>query len=187
MSETAGISETDLDTAQDSVDQNETLSESDQQANAASRSPARSDPGPMEKFRKLYRVLTMLEQRVVIPFPRNSNEMPPEALETLSEIAEVLIYYPGISIRIVGYTDTSGVESYNKSLSRFRANIVKSYLVGKGVEREQITAVGMGAQNPIGENQTSRGRKINRRVEIALNEDKSFSVPPQPATGPRRE
>ncbi len=81
----------------------------------------------MEKFKKLCRVLTLLEQRVTITFPRDSNDISAEAVDILSAIAEVLIYYPGISIRIVGYTDSSGVYSYNKSLSQFRANIVKSY------------------------------------------------------------
>jgi len=134
--------------------------------------PAEPPPAEgMEKFKKLYRVLTMLEQKVTINFPRDSNEISTEALEVLSEISDVLIYYPGISINVIGYTDSTGVYNYNKSLSRFRANIVKSYLVGRGVKPAQITASGMGPQDPIAENKTLSGRKINRRVEIVLNEE----------------
>jgi len=157
------------DTSQDKPEQDKLSSvKPDVEFQAEGQPPAADTT---EKFKKLYRVLTLLEQKVTINFPRNSNEMTPDVIGVLSDIAEVLIYYPGISIRVIGYTDASGVYSYNKSLSRFRANMVKGYLVGRGVQAEQITTIGMGPQNPIGENKTATGRKINRRVEIMLNEE----------------
>ncbi len=55
------------------------------------------------------------------------------------------------------------------SVSEFRANIIKSYLVGKGVEPSRISAAGMGPQNPIASNETAEGRSFNRRVEIEFN------------------
>ena len=45
---------------------------------------------------------------------------------------------------IKGYTDNAGSDTYNKKLSAFRANIVKSYLVGKGVDAKRIDVFGMG-------------------------------------------
>jgi outer membrane protein OmpA-like peptidoglycan-associated protein len=59
-----------------------------------------------------------------------------------------------------------GVPSYNDTVSKFRANAVKSYIIGKGAEPQQIIAFGLGARNPIATNDTIQGRRQNRRVEI---------------------
>ena len=77
-----------------------------------------------------------------------------------------------LEISVKGYTDALGRPAYNKKLSRFRANIVKSYLVAKGVNAERIDAIGMGEKDPLGLNTTDEGRKANRRVEIELVTDR---------------
>jgi OOP family OmpA-OmpF porin len=51
--------------------------------------------------------------------------------------------------------------------------MVKGYLVGKGVEPLKINALGLGPKDPIASNETDKGRKMNRRVEIELNFDNS--------------
>ncbi|MBW2410792.1 MAG: OmpA family protein, partial [Deltaproteobacteria bacterium] len=76
---------------------------------------------------------------------------------------------PGVKVSVEGYTDSSGSYSYNISVSQFRANTIKSYLVGKGVNPAQITAAGLGPESPIAGNDTEAGRRQNRRVEIKLN------------------
>ena len=55
-----------------------------------------------------------------------------------------------IEIVVPGYTDTLGDYHYNKKLSEFRANIVKSYLVAKGISPLRIQTLGMGEENPSG-------------------------------------
>ncbi len=117
-------------------------------------------------------IIALLRGKVSINFSHNSNEVSDDAVKILGKIADVLIKYPKLKIGVIGYTDSSGIYSYNKSLSRFRANIVKSYLTGKGAMPEQITAIGMGPQNPVKTNSTWQGRKSNRRVEIVLYEEK---------------
>ena len=69
---------------------------------------------------------------------------------------------------IKAYTDDAGSYAYNKKLSAFRANIVKSYLVGQGVSPKRVKAVGMGEEDPIESNRTATGRRANRRVEVEL-------------------
>ena len=83
-----------------------------------------------------------------------------------------MIHNPEARVNISGYTDSSGAYSYNVSISQFRANIVKGYLVGKGVQPLNIEAVGLGPENPMASNETEKGRQTNRRVEIELNIDK---------------
>ena len=89
----------------------------------------------------------------------------------LDRIAGFMVSNPDASINISGYTDSSGAYSYNMSVSQFRANMVKGYLVGKGVDPFKIDAIGLGPKNPIATNTTEKGRETNRRVEIELNID----------------
>jgi general secretion pathway protein A len=112
------------------------------------------------------------DRKIVIYFKHNSNDLPDPAYKTLDRIAEFMIHNPEAKVNISGYTDSSGAYSYNVSVSQFRANIVKGYLVGKGVHPLKIEAVGFGPDNPIASNETEKGRQTNRRVEIELNIDK---------------
>jgi general secretion pathway protein A len=72
------------------------------------------------------------------------------------------------NIVIKGYTDSFGSNEYNRNLSAFRANVVKSYLAGKGIHPTRIKAMGMGDVAPLKPNTTSEGRAANRRVEIEV-------------------
>ena len=111
------------------------------------------------------------DRKIVIYFKHNSNDLPAQAYEMLDRIAAFMVNNPDTNINISGYTDSSGAYSYNMSVSQFRANMVKGYLVGKGVEPLKIEAQGLGPKNPIASNATEKGRQTNRRVEIELNID----------------
>ncbi|MFZ7126620.1 MAG: AAA family ATPase [Desulfobacterales bacterium] len=106
---------------------------------------------------------------LLVYFQTNSNELTPEAYEVLEQTARVLEDHPEVSVDIRGYTDASGGYEYNVKISEFRANIVKTYLVGKGVAPERAQTFGMGPENPIASNETFEGRQLNRRVEIEFN------------------
>jgi len=113
------------------------------------------------------------DRKIVIYFKRNSNDLPDRAYDMLDRIADFMVHNPETNININGYTDSIGSYSYNVSVSQFRANMVKGYLVGKGVEPIKIKALGLGPKNPIASNETDKGRQMNRRVEIELNLDSS--------------
>ncbi len=104
--------------------------------------------------------------KVTLFFLHNSNELTREAMGPLDQVADFLKTRPEFRIDIRGYTDSVGTLSYNLSVSQFRANSIKSYLVGKGVAEGNITALGMGPKDPIASNETPAGREQNRRVEI---------------------
>ena len=70
------------------------------------------------------------------------------------------------SVNAVGYTDNVGSPGYNDALSRRRADAVKAYLVGKGVDASMISTAGKAAQDPIADNDTADGRARNRRTAI---------------------
>ena len=79
---------------------------------------------------------------------------------------------------VAGYTDNVGGESYNYQLGQRRAEGVAGYLVGKeGVDPTQVRAVSYGASRPVADNNTARGRRTNRRVEILVYQEKISSAP----------
>lgn len=103
---------------------------------------------------------------IIIRFKHNTNELDKNGLSLINKYAEVLQKYPDIKIDVTGYTDSMGAPLYNMNLSKLRANIVKSFLLGKGIKTEQIRVRGLGSENPVDNNDTSIGRQMNRRVEI---------------------
>jgi len=69
-------------------------------------------------------------------------------------------------VTAVGHTDSIGPASYNEKLSQRRAQAVKAYLVGKGLEPAMIDTDAKAAGAPVASNDTSAGRAKNRRTEI---------------------
>jgi len=105
---------------------------------------------------------------LTVNFKVDSNELTPGDMQDLDRIAALLNARGDIRAKVTGYTDAVGNLRYNLKVSEFRANIVKIYLVGKGVAADRITSVGMGPANPVEPNDTLEGRRRNRRVEIEL-------------------
>ena len=68
----------------------------------------------------------------------------------------------------VGHTDSIGTDAYNQKLSIRRAEAVKAYLQGKGVDSNRIYTEGKGEGQPVADNKSSEGRAKNRRVEIEV-------------------
>ena len=69
---------------------------------------------------------------------------------------------------IVGYTDDTGSDEYNKDLSQRRAESAKAYFVKNGIAAKRITAKGAGETNFVASNETVQGRAQNRRIEIEM-------------------
>ena len=105
----------------------------------------------------------------VIFFNQDSNTLSAKAMEKLDRVDEIIFKSQQAEITLNGYTDSYGSPSYNKIVSETRANVVKIYLIGKGVEPSKIKTMGYGAQNFLATNRTKEGRQFNRRVEIELN------------------
>ena len=68
----------------------------------------------------------------------------------------------------VGHTDSIGTDAYNEKLAIRRAEAVKTYLRGKGIDANRIYTEGKGEKQPVADNKTSAGRAKNRRVEIEV-------------------
>jgi outer membrane protein OmpA-like peptidoglycan-associated protein/outer membrane protein W len=85
----------------------------------------------------------------------------------LDEIAIIMNDYPKAKFLIEGHTDNIGSTSSNQLLSEERASTVLNYLTSTGnVASDRLFFVGRGELNPGFDNNTSEGRKINRRVLV---------------------
>jgi outer membrane protein OmpA-like peptidoglycan-associated protein len=103
-----------------------------------------------------------------ILFQTGSDVITTESFGPLNEVATILKSDPGLELRIDGHSDNVGVPSANLALSQKRANAVKKYLVAKGIESNRLSATGFGQQQPVADNSTRAGQRINRRVEMRL-------------------
>lgn len=118
----------------------------------------------------------IIEQTLVVravDFEFNSAQLTAPARQTLDEVAASLVKQPELKIEIQGYTDSTGSPEYNLRLSQKRAESVRDYLMGKGVNPAALTAKGFGVANPIATNKTTDGRAQNRRVAFQVT-----SAPP---------
>lgn len=112
-------------------------------------------------------------------------ELKPAARERLARISGILLAYPDLRLEIDGFTDATGSEDFNQKLSEKRAGTVRDYLVDAGVPINNVVAKGMGESNPIADNSTAAGRKLNRRVEMIVSGDViGTAVGTQPGTDP---
>ncbi len=127
-----------------------------------------SEPAPVATAPPVYQILP--DSPNVIFFDNDSNDLSDTAIEKLERIFEILTDKPEATLMLNGYSDAYGADSYNQMISEIRANAVKSYLVGKGIDPARIMALGHGAQRFIGSNKTREGRRMNRRVEIQIIE-----------------
>jgi outer membrane protein OmpA-like peptidoglycan-associated protein len=122
----------------------------------------------IDELRKVWEVPSIPPPKTVINFDHNSNDLSDGDFETLDPIGAFVSQHPHAKIIIKGYTDSYGKYLYNKKISEFRANLVKSYFVGRGISPSRIQVFGMGSENPRRSNRTREGRMLNRRVEINI-------------------
>lgn len=84
---------------------------------------------------------------------------------------EVLIQYakeflPDSKLIIRSHTDSKGSRASNFKISRRRGNVVKDYLVSKGMEKSKVLVKAYGESKPVRINRFETGRSANRRVNM---------------------
>jgi outer membrane protein OmpA-like peptidoglycan-associated protein len=73
-----------------------------------------------------------------------------------------------IQLEISGHTDNVGSLKINEKLSLSRAKVVMQYLVKKGIDAKRLSIKGYAFAKPIEDNKTSKGRALNRRVDMVV-------------------
>lgn len=105
-------------------------------------------------------------------FKFDSDEMLPEAAEVITIVATYLKAHPKQGFYVIGHTDDQGKQSYNQVLSEKRAKaVVQSLTSQHGINKQQLTAKGIGEYAPVANNSNDAGKQLNRRVELVLRSD----------------
>src|SRR6202158_1204078 len=104
-------------------------------------------------------------------FDFNKYTLKSEARERLARISGIVLAYPDLRLSIEGYTDSIGTDEYNQTLSEKRAATVRDYLIKSGVSLNNVFAQGYGKAEPVADNSTAAGRKLNRRVDMVVSGD----------------
>ncbi|MGI9319884.1 MAG: OmpA family protein [Thiogranum sp.] len=116
------------------------------------------------------RALDAIRFPSVVLFPRRSAELTEQGKEVLAvqlkEARDMLSR--ATYVEVIGHTDDVGDDAYNQELSEQRAEAVRSYLIGAGVDASKMVTVGAGESMPIASNKTDEGRAENRRVEVMV-------------------
>ena len=103
-----------------------------------------------------------------VTFAYDSADLSPAFFEVLNSVSKVMDEYDKTIVEVAGHTDSTGSESYNRSLSQRRAGSVAGYLRSQGIDDQRLMTVGMGEELPVADNGTDAGRQANRRVEITM-------------------
>lgn len=81
------------------------------------------------------------------------------------------------NVRVEGHTDRLGSAAYNQALSLRRAEAVKEHLVRSGrVERSKITAVGLGAAQPVTKPGECAGTRRTAQLVACLQPDRRVEI-----------
>jgi len=110
-------------------------------------------------------LVVVVPDSMLVTSPRNP--APPVAAQ-LAQIAALITTYPGLSVRVEGYSDDRGSDLESRSISQGRAQVVRDILVTNGVPSGAAMAAGYGKDRPIASNDSAAGREQNRRVEIVI-------------------
>lgn len=104
-------------------------------------------------------------------FDVNRSTLQAEGLRRVDQLAAVLKEFPQRNALVEGFTDSTGSDGHNQTLSGQRADAVRTALMRQGIGSGRVSARGYGETSPVGSNATADGRQLNRRVEIVLSDD----------------
>jgi OOP family OmpA-OmpF porin len=117
-------------------------------------------------------VVTAKEIRITqqIHFEFNKATIKPDSFPILDAIRDALEGNPKIKLEVQGHTDNVGNAAYNQKLSGARADSVRMYLAGHGIDPTRLTSKGYGLTQPIVPNNSEANRALNRRVQFIRTE-----------------
>ena len=99
----------------------------------------------------------------IVYFGFDTDELAPGETAKLDKVAGYLLKQATLGLIIEGHCDQRGTEEYNRALGDRRANSIRSYLVGAGIEDARIKTISYGADRPAmdgsGESVWSKNRR----------------------------
>ena len=102
-------------------------------------------------------------------FSTGKSDLSSAAQVALARLSGIVLNYPSLQLAIGGYTDSTGSADFNQKLSEQRAKGVLDFLVTQGLDPGSLSSQGYGPSDPVADNDTAKGRQLNRRVEIVIS------------------
>jgi outer membrane protein OmpA-like peptidoglycan-associated protein len=101
-------------------------------------------------------------------FERGKPSLLPESYHELDILVKLLKDNPTLKIELSGHTDNVGDADKNLELSKERVEVIRKYLVEKGISQKRLSGKGYGGARPVASNAAEETRKLNRRVEFTV-------------------
>lgn len=127
--------------------------------------PQLQSPPKMELTNETYQVLPdgQILMRVFFASGGRAVVRPDDGLQMLEDQAKSAQF-----VKIQGFTDAIGSPTLNTILGQQRAEAIANYLIGRGVPESRIFVSSKGATEFLAENESAKGRALNRRVEVVF-------------------
>jgi OOP family OmpA-OmpF porin len=120
-----------------------------------------------EKIHRVRRVVGFSMDNIYFDF--NSAALRPVFKKDLAKLAQFMRTTPKAYIVISGYSCNIGPDKDKMLVSRGRAETVADYLINRlNIAPDRVISLWYGQINPAANNNTAKGRSLNRRVEIAV-------------------
>ena len=125
-------------------------------------------PAPKPVVDERANAVKAISETVLNSYALNDVELSDIQKADLDQIANNLNKYEDIQITISGHTCNIGSQKVNQNIGERRAEVVKNYLMSKGVSENRIQIESRDFSEPVAENDTEEHRKQNRRVTFIV-------------------
>lgn len=131
-----------------------------------------AEPEEYAAMREMFSTLINADRlSTTFRFETGSAQLDSRAVSDVDRLSELLANprFANKEVLFVGFTDSIGRADLNQLLSQQRAELVRSAVIGANPDLGttlSTRSIGFGEASPLGCNETDNGRRINRRVEI---------------------
>ncbi len=102
-------------------------------------------------------------------FGYDSSDLDSDALELLQDQVAWLKQNSDVSVTIEGHCDERGTREYNLALGEKRAQSVKNYLIGLGINPDRVSTISYGKERPAVVGSNDGAWSQNRRSVTIVN------------------
>lgn len=113
----------------------------------------------------------------IVYFEYDSDQLTAEAQDKLRAKVAILRANPRLQLQVEGHTDERGSTEYNVSLGQRRAETVRDFIAGYGIETGRINTISYGEERPVTEGSTESAWSRNRRAEFAITGGEITTIP----------
>jgi peptidoglycan-associated lipoprotein len=101
-------------------------------------------------------------------FDYDQSDIRGDMQDVMSRKAAALRANPNVTMRIEGHADERGSVEYNLALSLRRANAVRQYLTGAGLDASRFEVAAFGEEQPLETGQSEEAYARNRRAAFQI-------------------